>query len=242
MGLESATYLDELVAANPLGTDQRKTIDDHVRLIKAVLQASFKKADGVSTWDTALAVDPIDVSNGWIPIKGTILYQGDPADLPSNWQLSDGTNGTKDLRDKFIVAGRSWNAGTLVWESTLTGASTTSGGASGAASITSGSTVVTIQDHTLTLSEIPSHTHFIIADDTHSANPDVSVTDTNYLCKRSNLTTDGDYRFQGTAVSATLGLTSASGSSTGHTHVATTHSHSVNYPSYYTLAYIVRTS
>ena len=41
MGIESATYVKDLVSSNPLATDPRSAGDDHLRLIKAVLQASF---------------------------------------------------------------------------------------------------------------------------------------------------------------------------------------------------------
>jgi hypothetical protein len=42
MALESATYVGELVTTNPVGaTDQRSTADDHLRLLKATLQATF---------------------------------------------------------------------------------------------------------------------------------------------------------------------------------------------------------
>lgn len=42
MGLETATYPTELVATNPVGsTDTKAQGDDHIRMIKAVLQATF---------------------------------------------------------------------------------------------------------------------------------------------------------------------------------------------------------
>lgn len=41
MSLEAATFLNDLVPTNPPGGDQLKQADDHMRLIKAVLQASF---------------------------------------------------------------------------------------------------------------------------------------------------------------------------------------------------------
>lgn len=42
MGLEVATYLNQLVASNPVGsTDPKSQGDDHLRLIKAVLQNTF---------------------------------------------------------------------------------------------------------------------------------------------------------------------------------------------------------
>lgn len=46
MGLESATYIDGLVVTNPVGSDDRSTADDHIRLIKAVLKSTFPNADG----------------------------------------------------------------------------------------------------------------------------------------------------------------------------------------------------
>lgn len=41
MGLESATYVDDLNSANPTATDQKSQGDDHLRLLKAVLKATF---------------------------------------------------------------------------------------------------------------------------------------------------------------------------------------------------------
>lgn len=46
MALESATYLNQLVATNPTGTDQKAQGDDHIRLLKAVLQATFPNING----------------------------------------------------------------------------------------------------------------------------------------------------------------------------------------------------
>lgn len=41
MGLEAGTYLTDLVATNPLGADNRSEGDDHLRLIKFVIQSTF---------------------------------------------------------------------------------------------------------------------------------------------------------------------------------------------------------
>lgn len=47
------------------------------------------------------------------PLTLIRLYVGLPADIPAGWQLADGTNGTPDLRDKFIVgAGNLYGQGT----------------------------------------------------------------------------------------------------------------------------------
>lgn len=55
MGLEAATFIGQLVATNPLGADDYATADDHLRLIKAVLQSQFTSLGNVAV--TALAND-----------------------------------------------------------------------------------------------------------------------------------------------------------------------------------------
>lgn len=55
MGLESTTYISGFTASWPEGTDQRKQGDDHIRLIKGVLQATFPNADKAFRFPSALA-------------------------------------------------------------------------------------------------------------------------------------------------------------------------------------------
>lgn len=49
MALESATYIDELVASNPTSGDSAAQGDDHIRMLKAVLKATFPNLDGAMT-------------------------------------------------------------------------------------------------------------------------------------------------------------------------------------------------
>lgn len=44
MGLESATFVSQLVATNPIATDKKRQGDDHMRLLKEVLQATLPNA------------------------------------------------------------------------------------------------------------------------------------------------------------------------------------------------------
>ena len=38
-----------------------------------------------------------------VPIGGIINWSGAIVDIPDNWQLCDGTGGTPDLRNEFVV-------------------------------------------------------------------------------------------------------------------------------------------
>ncbi len=41
---------------------------------------------------------------GTIPIGGIIMWSGAYGDIPNGWQLCDGTDGTPDLRNRFVLA------------------------------------------------------------------------------------------------------------------------------------------
>ena len=49
MGLETATYINGLDSANPTSSDPKSQGDDHLRLIKAVLLATFPNLSGAVT-------------------------------------------------------------------------------------------------------------------------------------------------------------------------------------------------
>lgn len=45
----------------------------------------------------------IDSVNGGVPAGAIMMWAGSLATIPTGWALSDGTNGTPDLRAKFII-------------------------------------------------------------------------------------------------------------------------------------------
>ena len=53
MALESGTYIDSLNAANPASTDGLGQADDHIRLIKSAIKATFPNLDGAVTASVA---------------------------------------------------------------------------------------------------------------------------------------------------------------------------------------------
>lgn len=91
----------------------------------------------------------IGLSSGDLITPGIIAaWSGAIADIPSGWQLCDGTNGTPDLRDKFIIgAGQDDGASA---KTSVTGVLTQSGGT--ISHNHAGSTGI----HVLTVSQVPS--------------------------------------------------------------------------------------
>ena len=49
MTVESATYINQLDAAKPSATDLKSEGDDHIRLLKSTLQATFPNVTGAVT-------------------------------------------------------------------------------------------------------------------------------------------------------------------------------------------------
>lgn len=60
---------------------------------------------GISLY--ALAAPPIPpvrpLQQVQVPVGGIILWPGTPDTVPEGWQICDGTNGTRDLRNVFVV-------------------------------------------------------------------------------------------------------------------------------------------
>jgi microcystin-dependent protein len=61
------------------------------------------------------------MENHLVPPGAIIMWSGAINDIPVGWALCDGTNGTPDLRDRFIVgAGGSYNVGNTGGASSVT--------------------------------------------------------------------------------------------------------------------------
>ena len=66
-----------------------------------------------------------DYLYGTIPVGGIIMWSGTIASIPSNWSLCNGSNGTPDLRNTFVIGAHSDSSGA---KTTVTGSATASGG------------------------------------------------------------------------------------------------------------------
>ena len=144
MALETATYIDGLVPANPLGSDAIAFADDHIRLIKSTIKTTFPNIKG------AVTASHENLNNG-TPVGLIAMWSG--GTVPAGWALcngqtvakADGTGNitTPDLRDRFIVG---------------TGGAYTVGNTGGASQVA------------LSVSQLPVHTHAASTDlqGTHS--------------------------------------------------------------------------
>lgn len=173
-----------------------------------------------------------------IPVGGIVMWSGSIADIAPGWQLCDGTNGTPDLRDKFVIGARQDDAG--VAKTNVTGALTQAGGTKDA--------VVVAHNHTTAVgNQSVDHRHTGTTDTAglhnHGVSPNVvgSASSSNAFGTSSGsidyisagTTSDGNH-----AHSFTTGLNDGS-----HTHVVTVNSNGVsgtnqNLPPYYALAFI----
>jgi hypothetical protein len=117
MGLESATYIHELVDSNPIGgSDEKKQGDDHIRLIKGTLLNTFPNVEGeVTASHTELnyldgVTAPIEPMRGMAYSQQALPYSpaagdnGTSVDLTNAGTLTLG-NLANDFACKFTCIG-----------------------------------------------------------------------------------------------------------------------------------------
>lgn len=222
MGLEVGSTIASLVASNPLPGDLVSLGDDHIRLLKTVLKNTFPGVGGSglaspidATEDELNALVGVTglIANAIVPVGGIILWTG--GTLPDSWKLCDGTSGTPDLRDKFIIGSSS----THILGST--------GGSADAINVAH---THTVPDHTHTLTD-PGHQHTITVDGTNeNGNTDpfgtgggtIEVNDFSFSTNSSTT---------GISANNATGLVTASSGASGT---------NANLPPFYALAYIMR--
>jgi microcystin-dependent protein len=220
MALETASFINQLNAANPQSTDSVSQADDHIRLIKSAIKATFPNITGAVTRTQAELNQPVPV--GFIG-----MWSGSIVSIPTGWALCDGTNGTPDLRDRFIVgAGSTYSVGNT----------------GGSASVA------------LTVAQLPSHTHSITASTGSAGAHTHTITDPGHTHGYVN-NTSGASGTGGTAATSLQNSTTDS-STTGisinsdgaHTHTVTATAANTgsgqaheNRPPYFALAYIMKT-
>lgn len=104
MPVENTLYIGGLDPNLPSPTDLHAEGDDHLRLIKRALKATFPNVNEPVTATAAQL-------NAGVPSGVIALWFGAVNTIPAGWALCNGV-GTPDLRDRFIVgAGASYGVG-----------------------------------------------------------------------------------------------------------------------------------
>ena len=167
-----------------------------------------------------------------VPAGGIILWSGLVSNIPSGWYLCNGSNGTPDLRNTFVIGAHSDSGGAA--KTTVTGSATQSGGNKDA--------VLVSHTHNL-----QNHVHGV---NLTTDNPG----DHNHSYNQPSFTT---YAFTGGGGSQRCQSTSSSGtgSAGGHTHTVSGNTGASvpnttdtlgesatnkNLPPYYALCYIMK--
>lgn len=251
MALETATYIDDLNTANPAPTDLIGQGDDHIRLIKAVLQATFPNITGPVT----LTQTEINTLIGLGTPFGVIAaWYGASVAVPAGWAVCNGATVAKsdgsgnitvpDLRNQVILGcgtlqptvGGAYGASPTTGTTGAGGAHSHSTTAGGGAHSHAGATVA---GHVLTEAELPAHDHGNGVNDglgtafCYGTQAAVAAT------ARMDVTAGGPV-FQGkteavgsgAAHTHALAFTGLDGIHTHTTDAAATHTHSVSVPSY----------
>jgi microcystin-dependent protein len=200
--LESPSFTGTPSAPTPVTTDDSTTVAT-TEFTQALMQAMLPQ--GVIT-----------------------MWSGSILSIPTGWVLCDGTNGTPDLRNRFIVGA---------------GDDYTVGDNGGEASSTLTTAELPGHTHTGTTDADGAHSHFVANGDTVNATTSPLSSSTTIGKNGSQASTSFNYLLGGTATTANQGLTDEEAA---HSHTFTTASTGdgssfENRPPYFALAYIMKT-
>ena len=125
MGLETATYISQLTATNPTASDPVSQGDDHLRLIKSVLQSQFTTLGAAAVTTTAAELNLLDgvtsLATG-TPEGTAILSTGETGttkflrvdgDNSCSWQVPADTNTTYTAGDGLDLTGTAFSTDLL---------------------------------------------------------------------------------------------------------------------------------
>ena len=227
MPLESATFINNLVASNPASTDTVSQADDHIRLIKQVLRSTFPNINAPVTATPAQL-------NSSVPTGFIGMWSGSLATIPAGWDLCDGNGGRPDLRDRFIVgAGSTYAVGVTGGANSVVLSESNLPAHSHSFSGTGSSSEAGSHAHSIT---DPGHSHGITGSQTGLGSTHNKLDANNSGTVSSSLTTQVTTNISINAAGAhthaitVTGVVGASGGGSAHE----------NRPPYYALAFIIK--
>ena len=92
------------------GTEVLAEVDGYIEYDTAASEVTYSPSGIISSTNVQDAIE--EVGPYVVPAGGIILWSGSSSNIPSGWALCDGTNGTPNLVDKFVVgATGSYNVG-----------------------------------------------------------------------------------------------------------------------------------
>ena len=118
MGLETATYISQLVDTNPTTSDPVSQGDDHLRLIKSVLQDQFTTLGAAAVTTTAAELNLLDGVTTLAPEGTAVLSTGETGttkflridgDNSSSWQVPPDTDTTYTAGDGLDLTGTTFS-------------------------------------------------------------------------------------------------------------------------------------
>ena len=211
MALESGTFINALNVSNPTNTDSVSEADNHIRLIKSTIKATFPNLTAAVTL-TAAEINALQglqslVGQLTAPAGTRMLFQ--QATAPTGW-TTDTSENDKALR---VVSGSTSSGGSVAFSSAFI-SHTPAGSVS---TTVSGNTEYT----TLTTAMLPAHRHFIAANITGNSLGALTASNSARRGGHEELTSNNseDYHLGGAGSNdATIGRTSSVGSNSGHRH------------------------
>lgn len=132
--MQSGTSGDDFTCSGTLALTGGFTLDGAAGTAGQVMVSAG--AGNTPTWSNAFVAGMI------------MMWSGSIATIPSGWLLCNGSNGTPDLRNRFVIGAFQDNSG--VANTTVTGSNTLTGGSKDA--------IVVSHTHTATVTD-PGHTH-----------------------------------------------------------------------------------
>jgi hypothetical protein len=173
---------------------------------------------GTNTTQVATTAFVQTATTTLVPTGIISLWYGSIATIPTGWALCNGSNGTPDLRNRFVIGAHSDATG--VANTTITGSSTLTGGTKDA--------IIVSHTHTATVAD---------AGHTHGLGNTTSTSDSGNITSFTGPGSSSVYRnintLTGTTNSAVTGIT-VSNSTEGSSGT------NANLPPYYALAYIMK--
>ena len=176
-------------------------------------------SDGISRWIVS-GTPALPPSLGVVPIGGIIIFSGSIANIDPAWSLCDGTNGTPNLSDRFVIGA----GGSLAVGATGGGATTSANGAG----VTGG--------HILTIAELPAHGHPFAASYTQQDSAHCMPTGGFITSTIAQQVLGANNGAAGFGQNQQIG---AAGGNAAHSHTTGNHQHTVT-PPFMALCYIMR--